>query len=180
MERSVHCPEGRVCLLKPLPSSSLHALALLFPGEPPHSPSARRHPRPFFPPPDPPPARPSLSSPPSPSSSAGFSVLAPHPRPPLSGPQRPGPPRPPPRPPRGGGGPFHNSPSRLPPLRSRFAPARSPPGACALRSAAAAAVAAASGSVFLKGNAEAPGVTVGEGDPEPRRPPGEATDPLPE
>lgn len=116
-------------------------------------------PRPFFPPPDPPPARPSLGSPPSPRSSAGSSVLAPYPRPPLAGPPHPGPPRPPPRPPRGGGGPSHNSAARLPPLRSRFAPSCFPPGACALRSAAAAAVAATSGSVFLKGNAEAPGVT---------------------
>lgn len=154
----------------PFPSPQLHSLALSSPGAPPHSPSTRRRPRPFFPPPDPPPDRPSPGSPPSPRRSAGSSVLTPHPRPPLAGPPRPGPPRPPPRPPRGSGGPFHNSAIRLPPLGSRFAPARFPPRACALRSAAAAAVVAPSGFVFLKGNAEAPGVTVGEGDPEPGDP----------
>lgn len=141
-------------------------LALLSLPEPQHSPAARRRPRPFFPPPDPPPARPSSGSPPSPRRSAGSSVLAPYSRPPLAGPPRPGPPRPPARPPPGDSGPFHNSAARLPPLGSRFTPARFSPGACALRSAAAAAVAAPSGSVFLKGNAEASGVTVGEGDPE--------------
>lgn len=67
-----------------------------------------------------------------------------------------------------------------PPPSSRFAPARGPPRACALRSAAAAAESAASGSVFLKGNAEAPGVTVGEGTPSRGDPPREATGPLPE
>lgn len=82
-------------------------------------------------------------------------------------------------PPRGGRGPFHNSATRLPPPPgSRSAPARGPLGACALRPAAATPAPAAPFFFFffLKGNAEAPGVTVGEGDPEPRRPPGEAAD----
>lgn len=153
--------EGASASQSPLPSSQLHSLVLLSLPEPQHSPTARRRPRPFFPPPDPPPARPSSGSPPSPRRSAGSSVLAPYSRPPLAGP-----PRPPARPPPGDSGPFHNSAARLPLLRSRFTPACFSPGACALRSAAAAAVAAPSGSVFLKGNAEASGVTVGEGDPE--------------
>nr|CAI9700862.1 unnamed protein product [Rangifer tarandus platyrhynchus] len=172
--------EGVSASRSPLPSSQLHSLALLSLPEPQHSPAARRRPRPFFRPPDPPPARPSSGSPPSPRRTAGSSVLAPYPRPPLAGPPRRGPPRPPARPPPGDSGPFHNSAARLPPLGSRFTPARCSPSACALRSAAAAAaVAAPSGSVFLKGNAEASGVTVGEGDPEsgdprggPKRAPG--------
>lgn len=142
--------EGAPASHSPLPSSRLRSLASLFLWSPrsPHRPS----------PPSPP--LPSSGSPPSPRSSAASWVLGPDPRPPLAGPGRP-----PPRPPRRGGGPFHKSAARLPPLRSGFTPARCPPGACALRSAAAAAVAATSGSVFLKGNAEAPGVTVGEGTP---------------
>ncbi|KAL0597819.1 Histone demethylase UTY [Plecturocebus cupreus] len=75
-------------------------------------------------------------------------LLRPQPSAPAS-PRRPPAPAPPPCPPLGGGGPFHNSAARLPSLRSRCTPTRSPPRACVLRSAAAAAVAATSGSVFF-------------------------------
>lgn len=136
-----------------------HSLALGFSGDTPHSPAISGRPRPSSFPNPPLPRQPTF---------ARSCVLALVPDLPSRAPA----PRSPP--PRGGGGPFHNSATRLPPLGSRFAPARCPLGACALRSAAAAAA-----PFFLKGNAEEPRVTVGEGDPEPRRPPREAADPPP-
>lgn len=112
---------------------------------------------------------------------AAFALLSrpgpPSPAPACS-PSSPASPRGPPRPgplPLVAAAPFTIALPASPPLGSRFAPARCPLGACALRSAAAAAAA----PFFLKGNAEALGVTVGEGEPEPRRPPGEAADPPP-
>lgn len=134
-----------------------HSLALGFSGDTQHSPAISGRPRPSSFPNPPLPPQPTF---------ARSCVLALVPDLPSRAPA----PRSPP--PRGGGGPFHNSATRLPPLGSRFAPARCPLGACALRSAAAAAA-----PFFLKGNAEEPRVTVGEGDPEPRRPPREAADP---
>lgn len=112
---------------------------------------------------DPPPARPPPAAHLHPVRSAGF--LGPRPLFPASlagpAPGAPAAPRPllllP-----GDSGPFHNSAARLLSAPGSL-PARFP-GACALRSAAAAAVAAPSGSV-LKGNAEASGGDCGEGDP---------------
>lgn len=101
---------------------------------------------------------------------------------PASQPSSPTSPRGPPRPgplPLVAAGPFHNSATRLPPPGSRFAPARCPLGACALRSAAAVAAAA---PFFFKGKRRGAGGDRGgggtrsRGDPRGRR----QTPPLPE
>lgn len=99
VERFIHYPERRVCSCAPCPPLRCIRSRSFFPGNLriPHLPKAALALSSLpltvlgVPPP-------SLRSPPSPRSSAGSWVLAPHPWPPLAGPRRPGPPRPPPRP----------------------------------------------------------------------------------
>lgn len=123
--------------------------ALLSLPEPQHSPAARRRPRPFFPPPDPPRLAPSSGSPPSPRRSAGLGPSPLIPGLPLAGPRARGPRGPLPALLPGDSGPFPgaarlllSAPGSLPPASL---PAHAPSVRRRLR------LAAPSGSVFLKG-----------------------------
>lgn len=123
-ERSVGDREGRA----PVPPSFLStpfSRAWLFRGSS-AFPSHQRPPSPFFP---------------APAHLRPLQRARPRPRPPLVGPPRPGPL------PLVAAAPFTIALPASPPLGSRFAPARCPLGACALRSAAAAAAA----PFFFKG-----------------------------